>query len=272
MDVFVWKAVFLKKNGDNLELYFLDVGQGDSELIISDGIKILIDGGPANGTILNELSKILPPLDRYLDLVIMTHPQLDHYGGLIDVLKNYQVGAFVANGRKGESGAYDDLVKVIEEKSIPYVKVGEGDVIRRQDAVLKILNPSIKNLSSYELNDTSIVALLEKNNLRALYTGDAGANIEKELAVKYDLAAQVLKIGHHGSKYSSDPEFLKEVAPDISIIEVGKNSYGHPTKEVLSRLEKIQSAILRTDWDKNIRLIFDGKNLRVLANKTGLLQ
>jgi len=263
LDVFIWSIIVISHNRKSLALYFLDVGQGDSELIITDGVKILIDGGPVNGKLLGELGHILSPHDRYIDLVMMTHPQLDHYGGLIELLKNYRVGAFVSNGRKGDNEFYRELIKTIQTQSIPYIILGEGDRIKYQTAKLTILNPSPKNLVSYELNDTSLVTLLEKSGLRALYTGDAGANIEKELVAKYQLSAHILKVGHHGSKYASGREFLKAVKPQIAVIEVGKNSYGHPTSETLARLAAIGSKIFRTDLDKTLKLVWDNSVIAV---------
>ena len=135
-DIFIWGQILFKNNNGDLKLYFLDVGQGDSQLILVDGIKIMIDGGPVNGKALENLVKLLPSSDRYIDLLVLTHPQLDHYGGFIDVLKNYNIGAFVANGRKGESDAYLSLVEVIKDKQIPYIALAKGSVIRYKDLSL----------------------------------------------------------------------------------------------------------------------------------------
>lgn len=257
---FVWYAIFFGDGAENLELYFLDVGQGDSQLIMYGGVKILVDGGPANSKALENLGRILPAADRYLDLVILTHPQLDHYGGLIDVLKNYAVGVFIVNGRKGETDAYQGLAEIIKDKQIPYISLAEGSFVRHQDLSLKVLSPSLKNLQSNELNDGSLVFLLEKDGVRALYTGDIGTKVEKELVKKYDLGAHILKVGHHGSRFSSAAEFLREVAPRISVIEVGKNTYGHPTGAVLSRLADVRSQIFRTDQDGLVKLVIrDGR-------------
>src|SRR5689334_7001064 len=119
---FVWSAVALQANADGLNIYFLDVGQGDSSLIVlPGGAKILIDGGPANKSVFGELEKVLSPSDRYIDLVMLTHPQLDHFGGLIDVLKRYRVGAFIYNGRDGTAQAWPYLKEIVSEKKIKTV-------------------------------------------------------------------------------------------------------------------------------------------------------
>src|SRR3989344_144084 len=262
-DIFIWGQILFKNNNGDLKLYFLDVGQGDSQLILADGIKIMIDGGPVNGRALENLAKLLLSSDRYIDLLVFTHPQLDHYGGFIDVFKNYNVGAFIASGRKGESDAYLSLVEIIKDKKIPYIALIEGRVIRYKDLSLEVLSPSLKNLSSSELNDTSLVILLKDGDLKVLYTGDIGANVEKELADQYDLSAQVLKVGHHGSRFSSSKEFLQELKPKIAIIEVGeKNTYGHPTSAVLGRLADVGAQVFRTDVNGLMGLILEAGKLK----------
>ncbi|MDP1719302.1 MAG: MBL fold metallo-hydrolase [bacterium] len=262
-NIFVWRAVAFGPRYKDLELDFLKVGQGDSELVILPGnVKILIDGGP-DATVLNSLAKVLGPLDRRIDIVVNTHPQLDHFGGLIDVLKNYSVGAVIGNGRDGTIPAYFDFKKAVAASGAKDIILAEGDKIRYGEAVFDFLGPSKKNLTSKELNDTILVMLLKYGSLAALYTGDAGQDIEDELIKKYDLSAQVLKVGHHGSKFSSSPEFLKAVRPLISVIEVGKNTYGHPTKQALGGLANIGSQIYRTDQDGTVKIISDGKTLKV---------
>ncbi|OGY62251.1 MAG: hypothetical protein A2745_01820 [Candidatus Harrisonbacteria bacterium RIFCSPHIGHO2_01_FULL_44_13] len=262
-DIFIWSAIFSGAPAENPEFYFLDVGQGDSELVVLPGnVKLLIDGGP-DSKVLSSLSDILSPADRHIDLVILTHPQLDHFGGLIDVVRNYQIGAFVSNGRKSPIGAYKDLRESLIKNNIPYVALSESDRIKYKDYVFEILSPSQSNLLSRELNDTALVMLLKSSNLTALYTGDAGFNIENELMKKYDLNVDILKVGHHGSKYASSMEFLNKVSPKISAIGVGKNSYGHPTKETLSRLADIGSQIFRTDKDGTIKVAVESESIKV---------
>ena len=263
LDALIWRLVLFPERHDDLELYFLDVGQGDSQLILSDGVKVLIDGGQPNGKVLNALGKVLSVTERYIDLVIMSHPQLDHYGGLIDVAKNYEVGAFIGNGKKGEYAAYFELEKILKEKNIPMVALGEGDRIKYREAIFNVLNPSTKKLKDKELNETSLVIMLKKGGLKSLYTGDIGAKTEQELAKKYDLDAHILKISHHGSRFSSDLVFLKEVSPAMAAIGVGKNSYGHPTPQTLARLASIGSAVARTDKEGTIKVIYDGLNLKI---------
>lgn len=262
-NVFVWHSILFAGGAENLELYFLDVGQGDGQLVVlPGGVQILIDGG-TGPQVLSQLEKVMPPHDRYIDLVVLTHPQMDHFGGLIDVLKTYQVGAFIDNGREGTAKAYSDLRAVLEQNGARHLVLQAGDVIKYSGAEFKVLNPNKNTLVSKELNDTSLVMFFKKEGLRVLYTGDIGFNVERELVAKYDLNADVLKVGHHGSKYASGKDFLAEVSPAVSIIGVGKNSYGHPTKETLARLANAGSQIYRTDTDSIIKLTFDGKQLKV---------
>ena len=186
---------------------------------------------------------------------------MDHFGGLIDVLKNYEVGAFISSGRKGEVVAYEELREQLEINKVPYIQLKEGDSIKYRDAELAVLSPSSRDLLSGELNDTCIVLLLKTPDLSALYTGDIDTHTEKELALKYDLDVDVLKVGHHGSRFSSDSDFLKAVSPKFSIIEVGKNTYGHPTKQALDRLKEFSEMILRTDKDGIIKIVAENEML-----------
>lgn len=266
-DVFIWGQIVFSAPNKNTEVYFLDVGQGDSELAVLPGnVKILIDAGP-NRKVLDELTSALSPFDRYIDLVVLSHPQLDHFAGLIDVLKRYQVGAFVFNGRRGETAAFGDLEKIIQENKIPIIILGEKDKIKYQDSRFDVLSPSKNLLSSAELNDTTLVMRLLSQNAKILFTGDIDSKIENYLAEKYELDVDVLKIAHHGSKFSSSEEFLRAATPKLTIIEVGKNSYGHPTEQVLNRLALIGAQIFRTDKDGTIKLVLDNGRINIFEEK-----
>ena len=260
-DAFVWYEIVFHSPTKNTELYFLDVGQGDSELVILPGnIKILIDGGPDNKA-LEELSKILPATDRYIDLVVMSHPQTDHFTGLISVLSRYRVGAFLTSGNRGPAKSYADLEKAIAKNKVPVVVLSEGDNIAHGEDRFDILSPDPYLLTSAEPNDWVLVMKLFSNGVRALYNGDIDSKIEDALIKKYDMALDVLKVAHHGSRFSSDETFLNAARPKISVIEVGaKNTYGHPTKQTLDNLASIGSQIFRTDRDGMIKLeVADGR-------------
>lgn len=270
-DLFVWSLIIFNNQNNNLEVYFFDIGQGDSEMVILPGnIKVLIDGGP-DKKILSELAEILSPTDRYIDLIILSHPQMDHFAGLIDVLKRYKVGAFIYNGRAGEAKAFKDLENAVKEnlKESGALKIilAQGDKIKYQDNIFDVFSPPKEFLASKELNDTTLVLKLSVGNFKALFTGDIGENIEKYLAENFDIRTDVLKVGHHGSKFSSGAEFLNETKPEISVIEVGKNSYGHPTSQTLIRLANVGSQIFRTDLDGAVKLVVDGASINIFKKK-----
>ncbi len=268
IDFCVWGLVLIHRSSAQEALYFFDVGQGDSEMItLSTGEHIIIDGGPTSA-ILKNLDRVLAPTERRIDLLIMTHPQLDHFAGFVDVLKTYDVGAFIGSGRKADIGAYQALHQELIKHNVPYVRVGEGDEIRVGDSVLSILSPNVSESLSGELNDSSVVVLLKTPRLRALYTGDIGENIEQRLVADYDLKSDVLKVPHHGSRFSSSNVFVKEVDPAIAVIEVGaKNTYGHPTQAALSRLASVADQILRTDQQGILKIVPKGGALEILNQR-----
>jgi len=265
LDVLIFFQIF-KGAPPDLRVNFLNVEQGDSELILlPGGVKVLIDGGPPNGKILDELAKTLPRFDRYIDLIIMTHPQLDHFGGLIDVLKRYRVGVFLTSGRLGTAKAFSDLVNVLNTRGVRSVILGAGDKIHYRESQINILWPKPEFLMSKELNDSSIVAELISSNIKALFTGDIGANIEKELLKTYRSTIDILKVPHHGSKYSSSWDFLQVLKPKAAVIEVGKNSYGHPTQEVLEKLKNIRASIYRTDLNGTVQVIIKDGAMKLFS-------
>lgn len=240
--------------------YFFDVGQGDSELLNLGDVQILIDGGPPNGKAIKGLEKALAPHDRYIDLIFLTHPHLDHFGGLIDIMKRYRVGKFIAGGGKGTAPALNDLPKTD-------LILGEGDTIRYKNYTVTILGPNTTERKNTDPNKTSLIMLLETPKVNILYMGDAHEDNEERLRKEYKLRADVLKIGHHGSRFSSKEKFLKEIKPKIAIIEVGKNSYGHPHPRVLDRLENMNALIYTTHTNGMIKMILKNKALTVYTEK-----
>lgn len=250
----------------------MDVGQGDGELVIlPGGVKILIDAGP-NNKMANELSSVLRPTDKYIDLAIVSHPETDHFNGFIDILKRYQVGVFIYNGRAGTSQSWKELAKIVEKNKIPVIILGQGDKIKYGGDFFEILSPNADFLRSKETNDSSLVIKFTDNinkerALKVLFTGDIGSKVEKYLADNFDIAVDILKVPHHGSKYSSSEEFLAVAQPKISSIEVGKNSYGHPTEATLKNLVSIGSQIFRTDRDGTIKISVNGEEINIFKKK-----
>jgi len=267
-NIFVWRWVIAgEASRGDLDIYFLDVGQGDSSLVeLPGGVQILIDGGPGN-KVLSELDKILPPIDRYVDLLVLSHAETDHFTGFIPVLERYEVGAFIYNGRDGVSKEWEELAEVIRDRDVPVIVLGEGDKINYRDSKFEIFSPGEEFLRKREVNESSIVGLLQSEGVAALFTGDAGFEVENYIADKYDLDVDVLKVGHHGSKYATSSKLLDETTPAVSVIQVGENRYGHPTYDVLNRLAAISSSIYRNDTQGLIHLRIKDGLLNVFAEK-----
>ncbi len=265
-----------KNNSKPVELYFLDVGQGDSELIDFGDVQFLIDGGP-NAQVLSNLEKILPTTDRYIDLVILTHPHLDHLGGLIDVFQNYEIGTLIDNGMEHSISQYKDFQKEVSDKSIQHLTVKEGDKIKYKDWLIEIISPSSNEPSSTkdikDIHDKTIVFELNspagEENFNALFTGDINFAVEEKLLRKYKkgLSADLLKVSHHGSKNSTSSKFLKFVKPKIAVIGVGKNSYGHPNPQTINRLKDVGASIYTTIDNGLIKIIPEKENLHIFSEK-----
>lgn len=252
----------------SLEVDFLDVGQGDAILIKApDGQNILVDGGP-DKTILKRLGENMAWWDRQIDLMILTHAHDDHVTGLIDVLKRYRVKRILYTGAVHNAPNYLNWLKLVRDKKTPLVIVDKEQVINLGDgAKIDILYPdqSFLNQTVDDLNQTSIVFSLSYGQSRFLFTGDAGEPVEKELLEQgADLGADLLKVGHHGSKYSTSQEFLEKVRPNIAVIQAGKNnSFGHPSLRIIKRLERLGAEVFRTDENGRVKAVSDGINIKI---------
>ena len=258
----------------NLHLIACDVGQGDGILAIYKDTQILIDGGP-DERILECLSEHVPFWDRELELVILTHPQLDHYGGLIEVFRRYRVDTFLANGLDSGASSYQALKNAVGGSGTRVVNPKEGMVLRLGMIYLDILSPSQTLLaqeapdsranilgafsSKKDPNDFSVVAILRLGEFDALLTGDIGpSEIPEILAMGKVRDVEYIKVPHHGSKNGLTHELLDASSPEIGVISVGKNSYGHPNEETLKMLREKGVRTLRTDEEGDIEVISDG--------------
>ena len=252
----------------NLEIDFLDVGQGDAILIKApSGQNILVDGG-SDKTVIKRLAENLPFYDKQIDLMILTHPHDDHVTGLIDVLKRYEVKRILYTGVVHNAPNYLAWLKLVLSKKVPLTIIDKEQVINLgAGAELKILYPeeSLLNKTLADLNDSSIIIKLIYGQSKFLFTGDAGLEVEKKLiAAGADLSAEVLKVGHHGSQYSTSEEFLEKVNPRLAVIEVGKdNDFGHPSLRIIKRLERDGAEIFRTDLNGTVKIISDGLKIEV---------
>lgn len=256
------------RGGGGVSVSFLDVGQGDASLIeLGDGVQVLIDGGPPNGRLLAKLGELLPPTDRTIELVVLTHPELDHYGGFIELLRRYEVGAFVDTGVTKDVEAYGTLLSVIEERGMRRITLRAGDRIRYGTHVLTALSPDEARTHAKAMNDTGLVLAFEAGGARFLFTADIGAEVERAIARTLGEPFDVLKVAHHGSKFSSAAEFLAAVRPALALVGVGKNSYGHPTKEALGRLEATGARIYRTDRDGTVTVRVGNGAIKVFVER-----
>ncbi|MFC1727448.1 ComEC/Rec2 family competence protein [Patescibacteria group bacterium] len=245
----------------SLHLIICDVGQGDSALITYQNTQILIDGGP-NSQVLDCLGEHLPFWDREIEMVINSHPDSDHLSGLIDVIERYRVRYFILNSVGKDSEVFREFQQLVEAEGARVYFPQKGDRLKVGLAELAILWPLSQQkvlgatTLEREINETSIVFQLTYGQFDALFPGDISSEIESQL----DLTdIEVLKVPHHGSKYSTSQEFLEKIDPELAVISVGKNSFGHPTEEVLKRLSDQVDKILRTDQEGEIEIVTDGE-------------
>lgn len=266
--ILAWREAF-GTDKDKLKFYVLDVGQGDAIFVETpSGSQILIDGGP-DRVILEELGKVMPFWDRSIDLVILTHPHLDHAGGLIEVLKNYDVWEFMDGGDNYNLAEYGELKKLMEEKKIKYEAARRGLNISLDRGIsLLILTPD-RLVKSDNPHDNNVVSRLSYGKIDFLLMGDAEKGEELMLVQSNDnIGSEVLKVGHHGSKTSSNPLFLEKVQPEYAIISAGsKNRYGHPAQITLDNLLAAGAEIFRTDIDSTIGFKTDGSSLTLINKK-----
>ena len=256
-------------SSQNLTIAFIDVGQGDSILVILPDTKtLLIDGGEGESS-----GKVLATLREhglnYIDIVVATHPHADHIGGLIDVIENVDVGQVLDSGQVHTTQTFEDFLDAINAKQIALKSVREGNYILLDPTVkVEVLNPpaSIPDgaLNEPEFNDNSVVLKLTYGEFSALLTGDMQEKNEVRLVSENATAldANVLKAGHHGSRTSSSSAFLNAVTPEVVIISLGAgNNYGHPHQEALDRLSATGTEqIFRTDVDGTITLTTNGSS------------
>lgn len=249
----------LPPEDSTFEIYFLDVGQGDASVILCDGDAMLIDGGiPSNSSMI--YSFLQSHSINYLDYIVATHPDADHIGGLSGALNYAKVGTAYCTIGTHDSEAFSDFVSYLEKQDVSITVPEAGDYFDLGSAKVTILHP--EHGISYSDN-TSIVLRIEYGETTFLFTGDAEIEDEEALLFKdAQLYSTVLKVGHHGSSSSTTEPFLNAVCPSYAVISVGgNNSYGHPTQEVLSRLQAAGAQVLRTDMHGNIHCTSNGKEV-----------
>lgn len=272
-------VILFPVDSGKLVAHFFDIGQGDAiYLRLPNEQDILIDGGP-DKTILEKLGQVMPFYDREIDLVVLTHPHADHLTGLIEVLRTYRVKQIWLTGVTHTTDEYLEFLRLIKAQNIETKTPLRGNKFDFGEIKVEVLNPSRSvtgeriTESTEErtggLNDTSIVVRLVYGENKFLFTGDITSDIEKDL-VKSDveLGVDVLKVAHHGSKFSSSREFVQAVDPKHAVIQVGRNNrYGHPAYRTLRTLENAGAEVFRNDLDGDIKIVSDGKNFKIKAEK-----
>ncbi len=253
----------ISKEDAGLILHFIDVGQGDCTLIESKGRFALIDAGERT-----ESDKVVSYLTsagvRALDLIISTHPHSDHCGGLADVIRNFDTATLICPNVQTESNIWENVLDAADERGVAYETPEPYEFYQLGESTITVLSPMSDAVYS-NLNNYSVVCMVEYGNTSALLTGDAEKEVERELVRgSYDLSADILKCGHHGSSTSSCSEFLRAVSPSAAVISCGENNdYGHPHKETTEALRLARIPSWRTDIHGDIVAVSDGDDIYI---------
>ena len=276
LDLTYWdlKGLFQK----NLMMTFIDVGHGDSILLeFPRGKRMLIDGGGLYEDRFDIGKNVIAPFlwkkkIQKIDTLVLTHPDPDHFKGLKFIASQFSIGQFWDNGLKGESESYRQLEEILSSKKIERLSLNEASPFQMISGVeISFLNPPVlnsiqrKGSMHWDLNNSSLVMKLQFKNVSVLFTGDIRREAEERMLRKgYPLRAEILKVPHHGSSYSSSPLFLQRVKPSYAILSVGERNIGRlPHPEVIKRYRQLGSRILRTDKHGAITVITDGEKIEV---------
>jgi competence protein ComEC len=270
----LWAEVFRGPDG-NLHVYFFDVGQGDSILVVTpNGRQVLVDGGPDVDSAITVLTGPLSPWDRGLDLAALTHLDADHSRGLIEALERYRVGAVLVGGEDRTAALYPEWQAMVDRQQLRTVQAYTGQQIILDDEVtLEVLHPPWppRQGSQWGRNNNGLVFRLVYGEVSFLLTGDIEAEAESHLALSHrNLKSSVMKVAHHGSKTSTTPTFLESVDPLAVAISSGEdNRFGHPHPEVVECLEQQvgRQRIYQTAEHGNIEFISDGRSLWVKTQR-----
>ena len=249
-----------------LQVHYIDVGQGDSELIISpEGQVTLIDGGESGS---GALAYLQAKGITHIDLMVATHPHADHIGGLVDVLDALPVKEVVTNGVPTTTATYEHFLDGIKKAKAVYKEAKKGDTLKLGSLSFAVLSADT-SFASQDLNQTSLVLRLVFGKVSFLFMGDAGKPIEQELlAAHTGVSADILKVGHHGSSSASSPVFLAAVHPQVAIYSCGAgNSYGHPAPVTIVNLLATGATVYGTDVNGTVVVTSDGSTYRVTCEK-----
>lgn len=274
-------------DGD-LHVIGCDVGQGDATLVTQGFTQVLVDTGPASGLVMDCLSGNMPFWDRTIEMMVMSHPQMDHMGAMGEVVDRYNLGVLLTADSVNDIEAYWELFEQVKNQGIQVVEADQGLVLKLGGMEWEVLWPVDQLVDSFvwqiptiddgeygkvlgvqqvlevqekDVNDESVVVRLKYGNATVLFTGDIGEVVEGELVEGGNIGiVDVLKVAHHGSRFSSTADFLKVVKPRIGLIYSGENNrYGHPNDQVISSLKNMEVEILRTDLEGEVELVTDGE-------------
>lgn len=260
-------GVLVRVSSGTLRVAFLDVGQGDAILVESpSGVQMLIDTGPPSGAVLRELGRVLPFWDRTIDVLVLSHPDLDHVGGMPDVFARYRVSVVISGTTEGKSTIALDKDALIAKEGARAIEGKRGVAVGLGGGVVAEFLAPIPGEFGSDTNDSSSIISVRFGETRFLFSGDLGESGEIRAARREGtmLRAQVLKLGHHGSRSSSAEEWLRSVDPSVAVISAGKdNRYGHPHKDVLDRLATMGISSVSTAERGTITFVSDGRSVEM---------
>ncbi|KKW22797.1 MAG: Metallo-beta-lactamase family protein [Candidatus Kaiserbacteria bacterium GW2011_GWC2_52_8b] len=260
----IWYVAWREDRRGLLTVSFLDIGQGDSIFIDApSGRQVLIDGGP-NAGVLRKLAEVSPWWDRSIDVVIPTHPDGDHVGGLIDVLQRYTVDTIIESSVQGTTATWNAVEKAVHAEGARVVIAHRGQIVDLGDgAYLEVLSPD-RDVPNVDTNLGCVVTRLVYGETSFMLPCDAPQVIENYLVVLDGggLHSNVLKAGHHGSKTSSSPFFVGFVDPQFAVFSRGcDNKYGHPNQETIDTFARFNIKALDTCTEGTITFVSDGKTV-----------
>ena len=246
----------------NLVIHFVDVDQADCMLLIAGETTVMIDGGNT-GTSWDVLDYLQRFGVEQIDLMVSTHPHGDHLGGLPTVLNNIPTDEIWCADSTYDTALYKNFTQLVAQKDFHISHPEPGTIFQESGLTITVLGP-VNSADTYsDLNDTSLVLMVQYGQRKFLFTGDMEAYAEAELlSAQFGLKADVLKVGHHGSYSSTSQAFLDKVDPDYGIISCGRNNeYGHPHDAPMHRLERAEVELYRTDLMGSVILVTDGNEM-----------
>lgn len=239
-----------------LEVHYIDVGQGDAVLLLTDEGAVLVDSGTGESG--EKVAAYVAARTNTIDYMFLSHPHEDHIGGASDVIETVEVKNIIMPDMAADSLTFDRLLDAVENSGASLTRARAGDTYSLDGIEIELLSPSAED-DYGEANNMSIVMRADFGNTSFMFVGDAESEVERALLDRGLVRkCNVLKVGHHGSQTSSTEAFIEALSPEIAVISCGRNSYGHPHAETLSRLREHGADIFRTDRDGTVVIISDG--------------